>query len=132
MYIIYHTYCAFVGLDTKLHEIRCTYFKINNTSSQPSFYLWPLTDTRKSSASLIIFFLPLNQQSEYWVLYELMCWLTIVVRSPPARRSLLWIQSLLIDLRLLANEVATLRLNLLTTQTIVTTGILPLRGNFPW
>ena len=28
-----------------------------------------------------------------WVLYELMCWLSLVVRSPPARRSLSWIQS---------------------------------------
>ena len=28
-----------------------------------------------------------------WVLYELMCWLSVVVRSPPARRSLSWIQS---------------------------------------
>jgi len=27
------------------------------------------------------------------VLHELMCWLTLVVRSPPARRSLSWIQS---------------------------------------
>jgi hypothetical protein len=47
-----------------------------------------------------------SQQSECWVLYELMCWLaTIVVRSPPARRFLSWVQSLLIDLWLLVNEV---------------------------
>ena len=40
----------------------------------------------------VIFFLFSNQQSEYWVLYELMCWLSLVVRFPPARRSLSWIQ----------------------------------------
>ena len=28
-----------------------------------------------------------------WVLNELMCWLSLVVLSPPARRSLPWIQS---------------------------------------
>ena len=39
-----------------------------------------------------------------------MCWLSIVVRSPPARGSLSWIQSLLIDLWLLVNEVSTLSL----------------------
>ena len=39
-----------------------------------------------------------------------MCWLSLVVRSPPARRSLSWIQSLLIDLWLLVNEVSTLSL----------------------
>jgi hypothetical protein len=36
-----------------------------------------------------------NQQSEYWVLYELMCWLANVMRSPPARRSL--VSSIIID-----------------------------------
>jgi hypothetical protein len=59
-------------------------------------------------------------------------WLTDVVRSPPARRSLSWIQSLLIDLRLLVNEVSTLSPNLLTTQTMVTTGIFPIQGKSPW
>jgi hypothetical protein len=39
---------------------------------------------------------------------------------------------LLIDLWLLVDEVSTLSLNLLTTQTMVTTGILPLREKFPW
>ena len=41
---------------------------------------------------MLIFFFFRNQQST-WVLYDLMCWLSLVVRSPPARRSLLWIQS---------------------------------------
>ena len=62
------------------------------------------------------------------VLYELMCWLSVVVRSPPARRPLSWIQSLLIYLWILVTEVSTLSLDLLTTQTMVTTGILPLQG----
>ena len=44
----------------------------------------------------------------------------------------LWVQSLLIEFWLLVGEVSTLSLNLLTTQTMVTTGILPLQGNFPW
>ena len=39
-----------------------------------------------------------------------MRWLSLVVRSPPARGSLSWIQSLLIDLWLLVNEVSTLSL----------------------
>ena len=60
-----------------------------------------------------------------------MCWLSVVVRSPPARRSLSWIQSLLIELRLLVTEVSNLSLILLTTQTMVTTGILPLQGKIP-
>ena len=60
-----------------------------------------------------------------------MCWLSHVVRSPPARRSLSWIQSLLIELWFLVTEVSTLNLILLTTQTMVTTGILPLQGKFP-
>ena len=57
-----------------------------------------------------------------------MCWLSLVVRSPPARRSLSWIQSLLIELWFLVSEVSTLNLILLTTQTMVTTGIIPLQG----
>ena len=68
-----------------------------------------------------------DQQSES----ELMCWLSLVVRSPPARRSLSWIQSLLIELWLLVIEVSTLSLILLTTQTMVATGILPLHGKIP-
>ena len=39
----------------------------------------------------LVFFSVINNQST-WVLYELMCWLSLVVRSPPAR-SLSWIQS---------------------------------------
>ena len=54
-----------------------------------------------------------------------MCWLS------PARRSLSWIQSLLIELWLLVTEVSTLSLILLTTQTMVITGILPLQGKIP-
>ena len=65
------------------------------------------------------------------MLYELMCWLSLVVRSPPARRSLSWIQLLLIELWPLVNEFSTLSLILLTTQTMVTTGILPLQGKIP-
>ena len=65
------------------------------------------------------------------ILYRLMCWLSgsltcrlrNVLRSPPARSSQ-WIQSLLIDFWLFIDEVSTLSLNLLTTQTMVTTGIL--------
>ena len=72
-----------------------------------------------------------NQQSEYWVLYELMYRLPLAVRSPPARRSLSWIQSLLIELWLLVTEVSTLSLIVLTTHTMVTTGILPLQGKIP-
>ena len=60
-----------------------------------------------------------------------MCWLSLVVRSPPTRRSLSWIQSLLIELWLLVTEVSTLSLIVLTTQTMVTTGILPLQGKIP-
>ena len=45
--------------------------------------------------------------------------------------SLSWIQSLLIELWLLVTEVSTLSLILLTTQTMVTTGILPLQGKIP-
>ena len=37
----------------------------------------------------LVFFSVINNQST-WVLYELMCWLSLVVRSPPAR-SLSWI-----------------------------------------
>ena len=60
-----------------------------------------------------------------------MCWLSLVVRSPPARRSLSWIQSLFIELWLLVTEVSTLSLIILTTQTMVTTGSLPLQGIIP-
>ena len=40
-----------------------------------------------------IFFYSVISNQSTWVLYELMCWLSVVVRSPPARRSLSWIQS---------------------------------------
>ena len=65
------------------------------------------------------------------LLYELMCWLSLVLRSPPGRRSLSWIQSLLIELWLLVIEVSALSLIILTTQTMVTTGIFPLQGKIP-
>jgi len=50
-----------------------------------------------------IFFSPRNKQSEYKVLYELMCWLSgsltcrisNVVRSPPAKRS--FVSSIIVD-----------------------------------
>ena len=86
---------------------------------------------RPTSRYVLFFFSVISNQST-WVLYELMCWLSLVVRSPPARRSLSWIQSLLIDVWLLVSEVSTLNLILLTTQTMVTTGILPLKGKSPW
>ena len=54
-----------------------------------------------------------------------------VVRSPPARSSLSWIQSMMIELWLLVIEVSTLSLNLLNTQTMVTTGIIPPQGKIP-
>ena len=60
-----------------------------------------------------------------------MFWLSLVVRSPPARRSLSWIQSPLIDVWLLVSEVSTLNLMLLITQIMVTTGILPPQGKIP-
>ena len=67
-----------------------------------------------------------------WVLYELMCWLSLVVRSPPTRRSLCrGFNQLLIDVWLLVSEVSTLSLIMLTTQTMVTTGILPPQGKSP-
>ena len=78
------------------------------------------------------FFSPVISNQSTRLLYQLICWLSFVVTSPPARRSLSWIQSLLIDLWLLVNEVSTLSLILLTTQTMVTTEILPLQGKFPW
>jgi hypothetical protein len=84
-------------------------------------------------------FPPPYQQSEYKVFYELMCWLSEsltcrlpnVRRSAPARRSREFNHCWLI-FWLLVDEVSTLSLNLLITQTMVTTGILPLQGKFPW
>ena len=46
--------------------------------------------------TFLFFFLSLSSvisNQNTWVLYELMCWLSLVVRSPPARRSLSWVQS---------------------------------------
>ena len=45
------------------------------------------------STVLYFFFPPVISNQSNWILYELMCWLSLVVRSPPARRSLSWIQS---------------------------------------
>jgi len=39
------------------------------------------------------FFLSVISNQSTWVLYELICWLSLVVRSPTASRSLSWIQS---------------------------------------
>jgi hypothetical protein len=61
-----------------------------------------------------------------------MCWLANYRGEVPSSEEISLVDSLLIDLWFLANEVSTLSLNLLTTQTIFTTGILPLRGKFPW
>ena len=65
-----------------------------------------------------------------------MCWLSVspTCRLPqrdevPSSEEISKVQSLLIDFWLLVNEVSTLRLDLLNTQTMVTTGILPLQGN---
>ena len=40
-------------------------------------------------------FFPVISNQSTWVLYELMCWLSLVVRSPPARRSL--VSSIIVD-----------------------------------
>ena len=50
----------------------------------------------------------------------------------PSSEEISWVQSLLIDFWLLVDEVSTLSLNLLTTHTMVTTGILPPQGKSPW
>jgi hypothetical protein len=58
-----------------------------------------------------------------------MCWLANYRGGEvPSSEEISVVDSIifLIDLWLLVNEVSTLRLNLLTTQTMVTTGILPL------
>ena len=49
--------------------------------------------------------------------------------GPLQRGDILWVQSLLIDFWLLVDEISTLSLILLTTQTMVTTGILPHKEN---
>ena len=61
-----------------------------------------------------------------WLSGSLTCRLPNVMRFPPARRSR---KFKLIDVWLLVNEVSTLSLDLLTTQTMVTTGILPHKEN---
>ena len=55
--------------------------------------LLPLAASKLDIQQMCVQFFFRNQQSEYQVLYELMCWLSFVVMSPPARRSLSWIQS---------------------------------------
>ena len=84
-------------------------------------------------------FFPLNQLSEYkvcfigwcagclgvWLVDSVTCW------GPLQRGDLLWVQSLLIDFWLFIDEVSNLSLNLLTTQTMVTTGILPPTRKIP-
>ena len=46
-----------------------------------------------SNGPRYFFFSSVMSNQSIWVLCELMCWLSLVVRSPPARRSLSWIQS---------------------------------------
>ena len=55
---------------------------------QPAGLLYLFTPTYHN-----IFFSSVISTQSTWVLYELMCWLSVVVRSTPARRSLSWIQS---------------------------------------
>ena len=78
------------------------------------------------------------QQSEYKVIYELMCWLSgsltcrlpNVMRSPPARRSL--VSSITVDWFLAPRRWGFyLKSNLLNSQTMVTTGILPPTRKIP-
>ena len=93
--------------------------------------LWKINLSRSFQS---FFFLISNQN----IMYRLMCWLPgslncripNVMRSPPAWRSL--VSSITVDFWLLVDEVSTLSLNLLTTQTMVTTGILPTQRKFPW
>ena len=47
----------------------------------------------------------------------------------PSSEEISWVHSLLNDVWLLVDEVSTLTLNLLTTHTMVTTGILPHKEN---
>ena len=49
----------------------------------------------------------------------------------PSSEEISVVDSLLIELWLLITEVSTLSLILLSTQTMVTTGILPLQGKIP-
>ena len=87
-------------------------------------------------ASCRYFFPPWSAIRVQRILYRLMCCLSgsltcrlpNVMRSPPGGY-LSWVQSLLTDFWLLVDEVSTLNLNLLTTQTIVTTGILSHKEN---
>ena len=50
-------------------------------------------DLMSPAAIKCFFFSSVIGNQSTWVLYELMCWPSLVVRSPPARRSLSWIQS---------------------------------------
>ena len=57
----------------------------------PKFYFPGFNNS--NNVTYGVFFPPVISNQSTWVLYELMCWLSVVVRSPPARRSLSWIQS---------------------------------------
>ena len=74
-------------------------------------------------------FFPRNQQSEYlgtiWA--DVLSWLGPLQRGDLCRG----FNQLLIDVWLLVSEVSPLSLILLTTQTMVTTGIHPPQGKFP-
>jgi hypothetical protein len=62
-----------------------------------------------------------------------MCWLANCRGEVPSSEEISLVDSIIfIDSWLLVNEVSTLSLNLLTTQTMVTTGILPLQGKSAW
>ena len=56
------------------------------------YYVLSKTKTSYTDVMSQFFFSVVSNQST-WVLYELMCWLSLVVRCPPARKSLSWIQS---------------------------------------
>ena len=67
-------------------EITCTFLIWNHELSV-------FQAVAHSLYTSIFFFSSVISNQSTWVLYELMCWLSLVVRSPPARRSLSWIQS---------------------------------------
>jgi hypothetical protein len=63
-----------------------------------------------------------------------MCWVANCRGVVPSSEEISVVDSIIffIDLWLLVDEVSILSLNILTTQTMVITGILPLREKFPW
>jgi hypothetical protein len=77
---------SFVGLRETMKRIKCWLMTTVNETNVQKQELWyrPIN---------IYFLYLLNQRSEYEVFYKLMCWLglvcrlTSVMRSPPARRS---------------------------------------------